>query len=326
MADYQPPYRITPEILKTISEISEVLGELKSLRVSRPNPLLRKQNSIRTIQGSLAIEGNSLSLSQVSAVLEGKRVLGKPKELQEVKNAIASYERLSKLVPTRLDSLLTAHKILMKGLVPKSGNFRSGAVGILKGTQVSHVAPKAARVPELMGQLLGYLKKSKDLPLIKSCVFHYEFEFIHPFEDGNGRMGRLWQTLILTKFNPIFEYISVESQIHTHQAECYRVLEACDKKGDSTEFIEWMLRIIWSSLREFSAVYLPERESFDTRIGVARKEFGDREFTRAEYLRLIKSISAPTASRDLAQAVKIKILQKSGDKRLTSYLFRKSRP
>ncbi len=322
MADYQPPYKITAEILKTISEISEVLGELKSLRVSRPNPVLRKRNSIRTIQGSLAIEGNSLSLSQVSAVLEGKRVLGKPKELQEVKNAIVSYERLSKLNPTLLGSLLSTHKILMEGLVPKPGRLRSGAVGILKGTKVSHIAPKAARVPELVDQLLGYLKKSKDLPLIKSCVFHYEFEFIHPFDDGNGRMGRLWQTLILTKFNPIFEYIPVESQIHAHQAEYYRVLEACDKKGESTEFIEWMLRIILRSLNEFSAVCLPEGESFETRIDVARREFGEREFTRADYLKLIKTISAPTASRDLAHAVKIKILQKSGDKRLTTYSFR----
>lgn len=321
MADYQPPYKITPEILKTVSEISEVLGELKSLRVSRPNPLLRKQNSIRTIQGSLAIEGNSLSLSQVSAVLEGKRVLGKPKELQEVKNAIASYERLSKLNPNLLDSLLSAHKMLMKGLVPKPGQIRTGAVGILKGTKVSHVAPKAARVPELVDKLLGYLKKSKDLALIKSCVFHYEFEFIHPFDDGNGRMGRLWQTLILTKFNPLFEYIPVESRIHAHQAEYYRVLEACDKKGDSTEFIEWMLRIILRSLREFSAVCLPESESFETRIEVARKEFGDREFTRADYLKLIKTISAATASRDLAQAVKAKFLLRSGDKRLTTYSF-----
>ncbi len=322
MADYRPPYQITPEILKTISEISEVLGELKSLRVSRPNPVLRKQNSIRTIQGSLAIEGNSFSLSQVSAVLEGKRVLGKPKELQEVKNAIASYERLSKLNPTLLDSLLGAHKTLMKGLIPKSGNFRSGAVGILKGTKVSHIAPKAAMVPVLVAQLLGYLKKSKDLALIKSCVFHYEFEFIHPFDDGNGRMGRLWQTLILTKFNPIFEYIPVESQVHANQAEYYRALEACDKKGDSTEFIEWMLRIILKSLQEFSTVCLPARETFETRIEIARREFGGRDFTRADYLKLIKTISAPTASRDLAHAVKVKTLQRIGADRLTTYSFR----
>lgn len=323
MADYKPPYQITSQIVKTVAEISEILGELKSLRVSRPNPTLRKQNSIRTIQGSLAIEGNSFSLSQVSAVIEGKRVLGKPKELQEVKNAIECYDRLSKLNPIVLDSLLSSHKMLMKGLVPKPGRLRSGAVGILKGTKVSHVAPKAAMVPELVGQLLGYLKKSKDLALIKSCVFHYEFEFIHPFDDGNGRMGRLWQTLILTKFNPIFEYIPVESQVHTHQAEYYRVLEACDKKGDSTEFIEWMLGIILKSLKEFSAVCLPEKsETFESRIEIARKEFGSREFTRADYLKLLKTISAPTASRDLAHAVKTKALKKSGNKRLTIYFFR----
>lgn len=321
MADYQPPYRITAEILNAVTQISEVLGELKSLRVSRPSPVLRKQNSIRTIQASLAIEGNSFSLSQVSAVLEGKRVLGKPKEIQEVRNAIECYGTLSELDPCSVKSLLFAHKVLMEDLLPKSGYFRAGAVGILKGSKVSHIAPKASHVPTLIEQLLGYLKKSKDLDLIKSCVFHYEFEFIHPFPDGNGRMGRLWQTLVLMRHNPLFEFVPVESQVHANQAEYYQVLEVCDRAGDSTAFIEWMLKVILKSLREFSSVCLPESENFETRIQVARKEFGHRKFTRSEYLRLMKTISAPTASRDLAQAVKAGALKKSGDKRTTVYSF-----
>lgn len=321
MEPYQPPYRITPEVLKQISLISEVLGELKSLRVTKPNPVLRKQNSIRTIQGSLAIEGNSFSLSQVTAVLEGKKVLGHPKEIQEVKNAIEVYGKLSKLDAISSKSLLLAHQMLMSSLLPKSGRYRVGAVGIIKGSKVSHIAPKASQVPGLIEQLLGYLKTSKDLGLIKSCVFHYEFEFIHPFDDGNGRMGRLWQTLILTRYNPIFEFIPVESQIHQHQAAYYKVLESCDKKGDSTEFIEWMLDIIHRSLSEFGKVCLPEVDSFEVRIEVARKAFGRKEFDRAAYLKLIKTVSAPTASRDLALAVERKLLTRDGEKRTSVYRF-----
>lgn len=321
MSLYQPPYSITPEILKLATQIAGVLGELKSLRITKPNPVLRKQNSIRTIQGSLAIEGNSFSLGQVSAVLEGKRVLGKPREILEVKNAIECYSRISKYDPVSTKSLLDAHRVLMKGLVDRPGKFRSGAVGILKGSKVSHIAPKAGRVPELIEQLLGFVKKSKELDLIKGCVFHYEFEFIHPFEDGNGRIGRLWQTLILARYNPIFEYIPVESQVHAHQREYYKVLEACDKKGDSTAFVEWMLGIVLQSLQEFSSLCLPEVESFETRIESAMKEFVRREFTRLDYMTFLKTISAPTASRDLATAVKKKILIMNGDKRTARYFF-----
>ncbi len=201
----------------------------------------------------------------------------------------------------------------MRQLVNKPGKFRSGAVGILKGSQVSHIAPKAIHVPELMDKLLGYIKKSNDLDLIKSCVFHYEFEFIHPFEDGNGRLGRFWQTLILSRYNSIFEFIPIESQIFQNQQEYYKVLEACDKKGDSTEFVEWMLGIVSTSLREFSSLCLPEVESFETRIKSVRKEFGQKSFSRLDYMRVVKTVSAPTASRDLAAAVEKKILRgKSG--------------
>ena len=321
MTDYRPPYTITPEIMKAATQIAELLGELKSLKIKKPNPVLRKQNSIRTIQGSLAIEGNSFTLHQVSTILDGKRVLGKPKEIQEVKNAIECYSKISQFNPYSLKSLLEAHRVLMRGLVDKPGKFRLGAVGILKGSKVSHIAPKAMHVPALIDQLLGYLKKSNELDLIKSCVFHYEFEFIHPFEDGNGRIGRLWQTLILSRYNPIFKFIPVESQIFENQREYYKALEACDKKGDSTEFIEWMFNVVLKSLREFSSLCLPEVENFESRIENARKKFGRRPFTRLDYMKIIKTVSAATASRDLAAAVKKKILVKSGDKRTTRYWF-----
>lgn len=323
MRSYQPPYSLTPTILRTVAEIAAILGELRSLRIQKPNPVLRKQNSIRTIQGSLAIEGNSFNLEQVSTILEGKRVLGKPKELREVKNAIECYSKLTEFDPLSVKSFLAAHRILMHRLVDRPGGFRAGGVGILKGSKVSHIAPKAIQVPGLMDQLFSYLKHSEDLDLIKSCVFHYEVEFIHPFEDGNGRIGRLWQTLILVCHNPIFQFVPTESQIFRNQADYYHVLGVCDKQGESTLFIEWMLGTILASLKEFSILCLPDVETLHARLESARRTFGDLAFSRLDYLRCVKTISAPTASRDLAAAVEEGTLVKTGNKRTTQYRFAK---
>ncbi|NDG83666.1 MAG: Fic family protein [Proteobacteria bacterium] len=316
-----PPYSLTPGIIERISEISEILGELRAYRTSRPDPVLRKQNSIRTIHGSLAIEGNSFSLNQMTALMNGKRVVGPKKEILEVQNTIRAYSSLSAFKPDDSKSLLRAHQLLMEGLLPRPGRFRSSAVGILKGSKVAHIAPKAAQVPELIENLLRYLKQSKDHPLIKSCVFHYEFEFIHPFEDGNGRLGRLWQTRILMKLNPIFEWIPIESQIHKHQTEYYRALEASDRAGDSTRFMEWMLGIISEALLDFARDFRPSQETAQIRLETAKKHFKDTSFGRKEYLKLLKSISSPTASRDLAKGVEEGILIRTGEKRLATYRF-----
>jgi Fic family protein len=240
---YQPPFTITSKIINLISIISEQIGRLdgQGLELS---PQLRKQNRIQTIHSTLAIEGNTLSIEQVTAILDGKRVLGQPREIIEVQGAIRAYETLPSYNPTLLKHFLQAHHDLMSEILLNAGKFRQTGVGIHKGDQVIHVAPPAKRVPELMGDLLDWLKNTDTHPLIKSCVFHYELEFIHPFIDGNGRMGRLWQTLILGQWNERFYLLPIESLIKDQQPRYYQVLEAADQAASSTVFIEFMLEII----------------------------------------------------------------------------------
>jgi Fic family protein len=213
-------------------------------------PKLRRKNRIRSIHASLAIENNTLSLDQVTAVISGKRVLGQPREIQEVKNAFAAYEVIHSWKPTAVKDLLAAHRLMLQTLDDRAGKFRTRAVGIAQGKRIVHLAPPADRIPGLMKDLLGWLKRTDAHPLIASCVFHYELEFIHPFADGNGRMGRLWQTLILSFWNPLFAYLPVESVIRDRQAEYYRVLAVCDKAGNSTAFIQFILDALLVSLRE----------------------------------------------------------------------------
>jgi Fic family protein len=247
---YTPPYRITPGILHSIEQIGEALGNLRLHSGSVAVPVLRRGNRIKTIQASLAIEGNSLSLEQVTAVLSGKRVLAQPREIQEVRNAFAAYEKLTEWTAHSRADLLAAHGLLMTGLVDEIGRFRSGSVGIQRDREVIHVAPPAARVSELMDNLLAWIEKTDEHPLVASCVFHYEFEFIHPFEDGNGRLGRLWQTLILTRWRPIFALLPVESIIHDRQQAYYAALGQADHAADATSFIEFMLAAILRAIEE----------------------------------------------------------------------------
>jgi Fic family protein len=240
---YQPPFTITPKIINLISIISEQIGRLdgQGLEIS---PQLRKQNRIQTIHSTLAIEGNTLSIEQITAILDGKRVLGQPREIIEVQGAIRAYETLPSRNPASLKDFLQAHHDLMSEILLNAGKFRQTGVGIHKGDQVVHIAPPAKRVPELMGDLLDWVKTTETHALIKSCVFHYELEFIHPFIDGNGRMGRLWQTLILGQWNERFYLLPIESLIKDQQERYYQVLEAADQAASSTIFIEFMLEII----------------------------------------------------------------------------------
>ncbi|MCP5329340.1 MAG: Fic family protein [Pseudomonadales bacterium] len=247
---YQPPYTITPTILKQVAQISEAIGRLSAQRDIANTLHLRRANRIRTIQGSLAIEGNTLSESQITAILEGKRIIAPPKEVQEVRNALQAYDRLAQWRPTREADLLTAHSVLMKGLIDEAGHYRHGGVGVMSGSQVVHMAPGANQVPRLMGNLFDWLATSGAPPLITSCVFHYEFEFVHPFSDGNGRMGRLWQTLILSQWQPMFVDIPVESLIFQHQAAYYQALRDSTRQTDSAPFIEFMLATISEALQE----------------------------------------------------------------------------
>lgn len=248
---YQPPYSVTPAIVNLVSEISEAVGRLTAVSSGAESPTLRKINRIRTIQGSLAIEGNTLSREQVTAIIDGQRVMAPPREILEVRNAITVYDKFQDWRVEEESELLEAHRILMNGLIEDVGVYRSGGVGVISGEKVIHVAPPAKRVPALVKDLFGWLVRSQDHPLIVSSVFHYEFEFIHPFTDGNGRIGRLWQSLILHQWNTIFAHAPVESLVHAHQDEYYQALKDSTQQTDSAPFIEFMLRMILGAITSF---------------------------------------------------------------------------
>ena len=249
MKNKQPPFQITNKMIADVAEISELTGRLSAHDHLSSNPNLRRTNRIRTIHGSLAIEQNTLSLEQVTAVLNGKHVLAPPKDIAEVKNAYEIYERLDELDPYSVDDLLTAHGIMTRGLVEESGMFRTRPVGVVdQEGHVLHFGTLPQYVPDLVMELLDWAKHSDLHMLIRSCVFHYELELIHPFADGNGRVGRLWHTLLLSKWNPVFSWLPVESIIHDHQQESYDAINASNDAGESTAFIEFMLSVIKASL------------------------------------------------------------------------------
>lgn len=250
-ASYTPPYSVTETITNLIVEIGELVGSLTAWQHMEKNPRLRRDNRIRTIHASLAIENNSLSLDQVTSIINGKRVLGKPSEIREVKNAYEAYDQLLAFNPYSMEDLLHAHQILMADLVKEAGQFRTGGVGIFRGTEIVHMAPPAEMVYNHMANLLQWVESSKEHPLIKSCIFHYEFEFIHPFSDGNGRMGRMWNTLLLYQWKPIFAWIPVESIIRERQTEYYDALGQADSRADATPFVEFLLQAILDTLKNF---------------------------------------------------------------------------
>lgn len=260
MRNKKPPFEITNAMIDHVAEIAELVGRLTSTNQLSANPTLRRTNRIRTIHGSLAIEQNTLTLEQVTAVLNGKTVLAPPKDIVEVKNAYEIYERLDELDPYSVDDLLTAHGIMTRGLVEEFGVFRSRPVGVVdqKG-HVLHFGTLPQYVPDLVMELLDWVKNSDVHMLIRSRVFHYEFELIHPFADGNGRVGRLWHTLLLSKWNPAFAWLPVESMIHARQPEYYAAINASNDAGESTEFIEFMLSAIKASL--IDAIYTSDEMS-----------------------------------------------------------------
>ena len=244
-----PPFTINSQIVNLIAKISEQVGGLNASLLNS-SPQLRKKNRIKTIAATLAIEGNQLSEEQITAIIAGQKVLGSARELAEVAGAIAAYDALPNLQPHKISDLLKAHNWMMSGILLDAGKFRKQAVGIHKGGKVHHIAPPAHRVAGLMADLVEWLKKSSDHPLITSSVFHYEFEFIHPFTDGNGRLGRLWQTLILSKWHRLFLVLPLESIIKDNQKKYYQALEKSDKNGNSTAFIEFMLLAISETLNK----------------------------------------------------------------------------
>ncbi len=290
---YQPPYTITPALLNLIAEISEVIGRYSVLAEQNLTPRLRRENRIRTIQASLAIENNTLTLEQVTAVLEGKRILGAPREIQEVRNAFATYEAMDGWSTSIEGDLLKAHELLMTGLVDNPGRYRSGGVGIFRGEQLIHMAPPAERVPQLIADLLDWLKSTNEHPLVTSCIFHYEFEFIHPFADGNGRMGRLWQTLILSRWKPLLAYLPVETVIRDCQDDYYRVLAMADQQASATPFIEFMLNALYDAVREAVSIDQVTDQVTD-QVSAIIQAIGTEELGASELMQILGLSHRPT--------------------------------
>jgi Fic family protein len=248
-APYAPPLTLNPALLNRVAAIAEALGRWSARQDAWPSPRLRRENRIHTIQASLAIEQNSLSIEQVTALFDGQRVIGPARDIQEVRNAITAYDALPRWDPSNPQHLLEAHGLLMAGLIDAPGRFRRGGVGIYRGDQLLHMAPPASRVPDLVNDLLAWLAASAWHPLLVSCVAHYELEFIHPFTDGNGRLGRLWQTLILSRWNPLLAWLPIEEVIRSRQQGYYESLGQADQLGDLEPFVAYQLEVIHDALR-----------------------------------------------------------------------------
>ena len=308
MTSKKPPFEITNTIIDYVAEIAELMGNLTSTNQLSANPTLRRVNRIRTIHGSLAIEQNTLSLEQVTAVLNGKQVLAPPKDIAEVKNAYEIYERLDELDPYSVDDLLTAHGIMTRGLVDESGVFRSKPVGVVdQEGHVLHFGTLPQYVPDLVMELLDWVQNSDVHMLIRSCVFHYEFELIHPFADGNGRVGRLWHTLLLSKWNQALAWLPVESIIHDRQEEYYAAINASNDAGESTVFIEFMLSAIRASLIDtFNAsdeMSVGAMDKETVRWKQIEKFLETHPYIMNADVRALCGVSAATANRILAGLV-----------------------
>lgn len=313
----RPPYDITSRVLKLIASISEKIGEINAHYLNKQSPQLRKQNRIKTIQSSLQIEGNTLTEEQITALIEKRRVIGPKKDVLEVTNAIKVYDEIMSYKIHSEKDFLKAHATLMKGLIKNEGKYRNQSVGIAKGNNLQHIAPPFKNVPYLMRNLFDYLKNDEELILIKSCVFHYEMEFIHPFLDGNGRIGRLWQTVILLHEYPVFEYLPFETLISETQNEYYKALSLSDKFGKSTPFIEYMLEVIEKSLAQLLS--FNNRSFKDTDRLEYFINLGYKEFSRRDYMNVFKDISSATASRDLKKGIEMKLFKSFGEMNKTKY-------
>lgn len=319
---YKPPFEITSVILSLIQGIFKEIGFLSRTKLQLPSVFLRKSNRIKTIQSSLSIEGNSLTIDQITAVLEGKRVVAPIKDIKEAENAIQVYSSLNQFDSLKIADLLKAHKMMMNTLVTEKGQWRSGGVGVIQGNKVAHMAPQAKMVPKLMSDLFQFIVGNRSISwVIKACVFHYELEFIHPFADGNGRIGRLWQQLLLMKEESVFEYVPIETLIKNNQQQYYQVLGKCDQEGASTLFIEFMLEQILFALQTYNANFSSEVSDADSRLMFAMKHFSNDWFSRKEYLLFQKTISTATASRDLKYAREKKKIILSGKQNQTKYKF-----
>lgn len=302
---YQPPYKITPKITNLVSQISEAVG---SYAYAHEDLRLHRVNRIKTIKGTLAIEGNTLSTEQITAVLDGKLVVAPINEVQEVRNAIKAYELLDSLNPFSVEDLLKAHATMEAGLIDDAGHFRRGGAGIMSGETIIHYAPDADRVPYLINDLFEWLANTDEHPLIASCVFHYEFEFIHPFADGNGRMGRLWQTLILSRWREIFKNLPIENIVYKYQQEYYRAIAVSGGVNGCTPFVEFVLGVI-------AEVILPQQQStLSTQEQILQELRRNPKITRQELSKVV-GISADGVKYHLQKLSKSGIIKRTGSTR-----------
>ena len=303
---YKPPYTITSKIVSLVSEISQIVGEITASSKIQRDLRLRKVNKVKTIRGTLAIEGNTLDESIITAILEGKKVLAPQKEILEIRNAIKVYDTFTTMNYKNEEDFIKTHLLLMTGLVDEIGCYRSGSVDVMSGSDVIHVAPPSNKVPHLMADLFNWVANTDEHPLISSCIFHYEFEFIHPFADGNGRMGRLWQSLILSQWNEVFSYLPVESIICDNQQAYYKAIKDSTDNTDCSVFIEFMLEMLLISIKDISPHVTPyvtpqvkellkvlgslelSRQEIQDKLGLKdRKSFADRYLNPALELGLI---------------------------------------
>ncbi len=290
---YVPPYTITDKTVNIVSNITEIVTKITINDNMSNNPRLQRDNRIRTIHATLAIENNALSLDQVTDIINGKRVLGAPDEICEVKNAFEACNRLMEMDPYSVKDMLLAHKLLMNELTKEAGRFRSGDVGVFAEKQLVHMAPPANQVPHLIKGLVDWAKKAEVHTLIKSCVFHYEFEFIHPFADGNGRMGRMWQTLLLYKWKSLFSWLPIEEFIRERQGKYYKVLGECDHSADSGKFVEFLLEAIYDALCEITDTE-QVIEQVTEQVKKLLAVIGDKEYSTKELMELLGLKHRPT--------------------------------
>lgn len=291
--EYEPPFSMNDNIINLLAKTSELVGQVSVLHKNNTSLKLRRENRIKTIHSSLAIEHNSLSLEQVTAVLNGRRILGAPQEIKEVQNAYEAYEAMLSLNPYDIKDLLKAHNLMMKDLVKENGLFRSGGVGVFEGEQLIHAAPPANYVPKLIADLFNWYQKSTLHILIKSCIFHYEFEFIHPFSDGNGRMGRMWHTLLLTQWNELFAWLPIEELIRERQQEYYDALATSDKNADCTEFVEMMMNVILDALSELDKTD-QDNDQVSDQVKALIECMGNNELSAAQLMERLGLSHRPT--------------------------------
>ena len=321
--ELSPPFKITNETLNFIYEIGELVGKISAEKEFEKNLTLRRENRIKTIYSSLAIEQNTLTLEQVTDVINGKRVLAPLKDIKEVQNAYEIYERIDELDENSVNDLLLAHKIMTSELIKESGRFRSKNAGVYQGDKLMHMGTLPEYIPELINNLFLWLKNSKEHPLIKAAVFHYEFEFIHPFQDGNGRIGRLWHSLILSKWKKIFAWLPVESLVQKYQKEYYIAINNSNRDGESTEFILFMLRIINETLIELVENKKMTDKMTDKnreRIKLVIKYLSQNNSINNKETQNLLNISEATAKRFLNKLVKENILEAVGEYKARKYI------